>query len=91
MSSRVQSPPGSSTSATSSRGAAKRLIKELDKWQTEQKEEEGIERLGPVDNDDLFTWEAVVNGRGIGSGYDGKLQELGIGVVTHAFLEKHRV
>lgn len=31
----------------------------------------GIERLGPVADDDLLRWEAVVNGKGIGGGYDG--------------------
>ncbi len=31
----------------------------------------GIERLGPAaDADDLFHWQAVVNGRGVGGGYD---------------------
>jgi peroxin-4 len=69
---RDQTPPGSTASGPSgSRGAAKRLIKELDKWQVERKEEKGIERLGPVDSDDLFIWEAVVNGHDVGSGYDG--------------------
>lgn len=29
-----------------------------------------IERLEPVDSDDLFKWEAVVKGRGLGGGYD---------------------
>ncbi|KFY27842.1 hypothetical protein V493_03274 [Pseudogymnoascus sp. VKM F-4281 (FW-2241)] len=29
-----------------------------------------IERLEPVDTDDLFRWEAVVRGRGLGGGYD---------------------
>ncbi|KAK7459282.1 ubiquitin-conjugating enzyme [Colletotrichum acutatum] len=60
-----------SKSTSDGRGAIKRLIKELDVWRSEKKEERGIERLGPVDDDDLLTWEAVVNGRGIGNGYDG--------------------
>lgn len=61
-----------SKSTSDGRGAIKRLIKELDVWRSEKKEERGIERLGPVDDDDLLTWEAVVNGRGIGNGYDGR-------------------
>lgn len=54
-----------------SRSASRRLIKELDTWSTEQKDETGIERLGPVSEDNLMEWEAVINGRGIGHGYDG--------------------
>lgn len=33
----------------------------------------GIERLGPVAEDQLLRWEAVINGRGLGGGYDGTL------------------
>ncbi|KAK5990344.1 Ubiquitin-conjugating enzyme E2 PEX4 [Cladobotryum mycophilum] len=55
----------------SSRSGAKRLIKELGTWRKEQKDEKGIERLGPPNEEDLFQWEAVINGRGVGSGYDG--------------------
>jgi peroxin-4 len=58
--------------AASSRTATKRLLKELDTWREEQKEEKGIERLGPSRDEDLYLWEAVINGNGIGSGYDGK-------------------
>ncbi|KND95386.1 Ubiquitin-conjugating enzyme E2 pex4 [Tolypocladium ophioglossoides CBS 100239] len=36
----------------------------------EQKDERGIERLGPVGEDNLLEWEAVINGRGVGCGYD---------------------
>ncbi|KAK0389596.1 hypothetical protein NLU13_3171 [Sarocladium strictum] len=54
----------------SSRSPAKRLIQELDTWSSEQKEEQGIERLGPVSDEDLFQWEAVINGRDVGCGYD---------------------
>lgn len=64
-------PPSSSNSGAASRSASKRLIKELDTWNTERKEENGIERLGPVSEGDLMEWEAVINGRGIGHGYDG--------------------
>lgn len=72
MSSRIQSPPASAPSgASASRSAIKRLLREVDTWQEEKKEEKGIERLGPVNEDDLFTWEAVINGNGIGCGYDG--------------------
>jgi peroxin-4 len=49
-----------------------RLLKELASWRDEEsKEETGIERLGPVADDDLLNWEAVINGRGIPGGYDG--------------------
>lgn len=59
------------SSASSSRGAARRLIKELDNWHAEAPEEKGIERLGPISESDLFRWEAVINGQGVGNGYDG--------------------
>ncbi|KOS18681.1 Ubiquitin-conjugating enzyme E2 pex4 [Escovopsis weberi] len=52
------------------KGGAKRLIKELGTWRKEAPEEKGIERLGPASEDDLFLWEAVINGRGVGCGYD---------------------
>ncbi|QUC19700.1 uncharacterized protein UV8b_03941 [Ustilaginoidea virens] len=55
----------------SSASATKRLIKELDAWRRDQHDEPGIERLGPVREDNLLEWEAVINGRGVGSGYDG--------------------
>lgn len=61
------SPAGS---AASSRSAAKRLLRELDAWRQEQAGDEGIERLGPVSDDNVLEWQAVINGRGIGSGYD---------------------
>ena len=74
--SRIQSPPASTASggASASRNAIKRLLREVDKWQEEKKEEKDIERLGPVSEDDLFAWEAVINGHGVGHGYDGKPQ-----------------
>ncbi|KAL6908441.1 ubiquitin-conjugating enzyme/RWD-like protein [Trichoderma evansii] len=56
--------------SASARSGAKRLIKEMENWRKEQKDEKGVERLGPVNEDDLFEWEAVINGKGIGSGYD---------------------
>jgi len=56
---------------SSSRSATKRLIKELNVWEKERHEEQGVERLGPVSEGELLEWEAVVNGRGIGGGYDG--------------------
>ncbi|UNI14482.1 E2 ubiquitin-conjugating enzyme [Purpureocillium takamizusanense] len=67
MSSRGKSSAGAADSAKT---ATKRLIKELDVWRKEQREEQGIERLGPVSEDNLLEWEAVINGRGIGCGYD---------------------
>ncbi|KAI1804064.1 ubiquitin-conjugating enzyme/RWD-like protein [Daldinia bambusicola] len=57
-------------SAASSRSAIKRLVKEISAWQTESENETGIERLGPVNEEELLHWEAVINGRGIGNGYD---------------------
>lgn len=62
----------STASGSSSRSATRRLIKELDAWRAEARDEKGIERLGPVSEDDLLAWEAVFNGRGIGGGYEGK-------------------
>ncbi|KAK4136504.1 UBC-like protein [Trichocladium antarcticum] len=53
------------------RSAMRRLLKELDAWtNTESAGEQGIERLGPVNDDELLVWEAVINGRGIGCGYE---------------------
>ncbi|RYC54771.1 hypothetical protein CHU98_g11439, partial [Xylaria longipes] len=57
-------------SSGSSRSAAKRLLRELAVWEKEAPAETGIERLGPVSEDELLRWEAVINGRGIGAGYD---------------------
>ncbi|KEZ44330.1 hypothetical protein SAPIO_CDS3304 [Scedosporium apiospermum] len=57
-------------SGASSRSAAKRLLKELERWAAESKDETGIERLGPPNDEDLLTWEAVINGKGVGGGYD---------------------
>ncbi|KXJ95305.1 ubiquitin-conjugating enzyme/RWD-like protein [Microdochium bolleyi] len=59
-----------SGSGSSSRSATKRLIKELGVWEKEKASEHGIERLGPVQEEELLEWEAVINGRGIGAGYD---------------------
>lgn len=67
-----------SSGGSSSRSAAKRLIKELGTWNEERQEERGIERLGPVSDDDLMTWEAVINGRDVGSGYDSELPILAL-------------
>lgn len=55
---------------SSSRSATKRLLKELAAWEKEAPAETGIERLGPVGEDELLQWEAVINGHGIGHGYD---------------------
>lgn len=60
------------SSSSTSRTGMRRLMKELETWQSELKEERGIERLGPVGEDDMMRWEAVINGRGVGSGYDGR-------------------
>ena len=66
---RTKSPP--QKGGSSSKTAAKRLIKELDTWAKEQEAEQGIERLGPVTEGDLLEWQAVINGRDVGNGYDG--------------------
>lgn len=71
---RTKSPSRSSTASTSgnsAKTATKRLIKEMDTWRKEQREEKGIERLGPTTDENLLEWEAVINGRGVGAGYDG--------------------
>ncbi|KAK3896744.1 hypothetical protein C8A05DRAFT_39708, partial [Staphylotrichum tortipilum] len=53
------------------RSAMRRLMKELETWtKTESAGEQGIERLGPVHDDELLSWEAVINGRGVGHGYE---------------------
>ncbi|KAI0911790.1 ubiquitin-conjugating enzyme [Ustulina deusta] len=59
-----------SSGSGSSRSAAKRLLRELQVWEKEAPAETGIERLGPVSEDELLRWEAVINGRGVGAGYD---------------------
>ena len=62
-------PPAGSASLP--RSAMRRLMKELDTWTgTEAAAEQGIERLGPVHDGELLTWEAVINGRDVGHGYD---------------------
>ncbi|KAK1754972.1 ubiquitin-conjugating enzyme/RWD-like protein [Echria macrotheca] len=59
------------STASSSRSATRRLLKELETWTTtESRDEKGIERLGPVSDDELLSWEAVINGRGVGCGYE---------------------
>ncbi|KAI1764780.1 ubiquitin-conjugating enzyme/RWD-like protein [Hypoxylon sp. FL1150] len=63
-------PSAVSPTVTSSRNATKRLLKEITAWQKEAPDETGIERLGPVGEEELFHWEAVINGRGVGYGYD---------------------
>lgn len=60
-----------SAASSSPRNAVRRLLKELDTWtKTESANEQGIERLGPVNDDELLSWEAVINGRGVGCGYE---------------------
>ncbi|KYK58257.1 ubiquitin-conjugating enzyme E2 4 [Drechmeria coniospora] len=63
---------GSKASAggDSAKTATKRLIKELDIWRKEQPQEQGIERLEPISEENLLEWQAVINGRGVGCGYD---------------------
>lgn len=71
MSWKIQDLPEKGSSAATHRNATRRLLKELDVWRREQVDERGVERLGPVGDEDLLHWEAVINGRGIGGGYDG--------------------
>ncbi|KAI0194548.1 ubiquitin-conjugating enzyme/RWD-like protein [Astrocystis sublimbata] len=61
------------SSSGSSRSAAKRLLRELAVWEKEAPAETGIERLGPPNEEELLRWEAVINGQGVGCGYDGSL------------------
>ncbi|PHH92602.1 hypothetical protein CDD83_6663 [Cordyceps sp. RAO-2017] len=65
-SSRKASPAGSSSGRT----ATRRLLRELEVWRRERDEDGGVERLGPVAEENLLEWQAVINGRGIGGGYD---------------------
>ncbi|KAM4054832.1 ubiquitin-conjugating enzyme [Hirsutella rhossiliensis] len=60
----------SSAASSGTKTATKRLVRELDIWRKEQEAEQGIERLGPVGEDNLLEWQAVINGHGIGGGYD---------------------
>ncbi|KID80115.1 ubiquitin-conjugating enzyme E2 4, partial [Metarhizium brunneum ARSEF 3297] len=73
---RPQSPSRSSTASGpgggSAKTATKRLLKEMDTWRKEQSDEKGIERLGPISDENLLEWESVINGQGVGAGYDGK-------------------
>ncbi|KAK8930422.1 hypothetical protein H634G_07460 [Metarhizium anisopliae BRIP 53293] len=73
---RPQSPSRSSTASGpgggSAKTATKRLLKEMDTWRKEQSGEKGIERLGPISDENLLEWESVINGQGVGAGYDGK-------------------
>jgi hypothetical protein len=63
--------------ASSSRNSpTRRLLKELETWRAEASEEKGIERLGPPMEGNLLSWEAVINGRDIDGGYEGKLNPL---------------
>lgn len=70
MSWKIQDLPEKGTAAASHRNATKRLLKEMDVWRAEQVDERGVERLGPIGDDDLLSWEAVINGRGVGGGYE---------------------
>ncbi len=59
---------------SASRTATRRLLKEVESLSKLQGDyEKGIERVGPVSDDELFKWEAVINGQDVGFGYDGAL------------------
>jgi ubiquitin-protein ligase len=62
----------SSKSSSSNSTAAKRLIQELSSSARADSSSRNpsIERLGPVSDDDLFHWEAVITGKGLGGGYE---------------------
>jgi peroxin-4 len=69
-------PPG--TKAPRATSASRRLLQELSQLRAQDTnpnaattEISPIERLGPVSDDELFHWEAVINGKGLGGGYDG--------------------
>jgi len=76
-----KSPTGSSSSKSTT---TKRLLQELSQIQasrvstpstvlnppTTSASAAAIERLGPVSEDDLFRWEAVLLGKGLGGGYE---------------------
>ena len=58
--------------SAASRTATRRLLKEVESLSKLQGDyEKGIERVGPVSDDELFKWEAVINGQDVGYGYDG--------------------
>jgi hypothetical protein len=59
------------TASSSRNSPTRRLLKELETWRVERGQDRGIERLGPLAEGDLFSWEAVINGREIGGGYEG--------------------
>ncbi|KAL5347100.1 hypothetical protein ACLOAV_008243 [Pseudogymnoascus australis] len=60
--------------SSTSRSPLKRLHAELSALQSlgprGASDGSAIERLEPVDTDDLFKWEAVIRGRGLGGGYE---------------------
>ena len=60
------SPPSASTKSAAS--ATKRLAREIQDY--ESNPNEALLHLGPVGDDDLFQWEAVLKGVR-GSAYDG--------------------
>lgn len=66
----------------SNRNATKRLMKELETWRKESEEETGIERLGPIDDEDLLSWGSVINGKGVGGGYDGTFLMSEVGMLV---------
>ena len=57
------------SAASAGRNVSRRILKELETWNSvESKDEKGVERLGPTQDEELFKWEAVINGRGKGQG-----------------------
>ena len=76
INSRRRSPPSSTTTTKpKATSTSKRLLQELSQLRAQEKdtnttETSPIERLGPVSDDEFFHWEAVINGKGLGGGYD---------------------
>lgn len=56
----------------SSRTTTKRLLQEIANVRRDLDSSAGIERCAPVSDGIVLAWESVINGRGIGAGYDGK-------------------
>lgn len=69
--SRKSKSSSSGGSSSSPRNAIRRILKEIDSLNAALVSEPGIERLGPPNDEELLSWEAVINGQGIGSGYEG--------------------
>ncbi|KAK4230598.1 protein PEROXIN-4 [Podospora fimiseda] len=61
---------GGRGAAASHRSAIRRILKEIDALSSALSIEKGIERLGPPNDEEVFEWEGVINGEGVGAGYE---------------------